>query len=80
MNLENIMLSETSQTENTYDITYMWNLKNKTNECILKQKQTHRYRKQNSGNLNGKEIQKRGDICTGTADSFCSMVETDTTL
>ena len=49
MNLENIMLSETSQTENTYDITYMWNLKNKTNECILKQKQTHRYRKQNSG-------------------------------
>ena len=34
--LENIMLSEVSQTEKEllYDITYMWNLKNNTNEGI----------------------------------------------
>ena len=31
-----------------------------------------------SGDLNGKEIQKRGDICV--ADSFCCTVETNTTL
>ena len=33
--LEGIMLSETSQTEKnkySYDFTYMWNLKDKTNE------------------------------------------------
>ena len=34
-----------------YDITYMWNLKNNTNEHILiaKQKQTHKYWEQTSG-------------------------------
>ena len=33
MDLEGIMLSEISQTEkNKYYFTYMWNLKNKTNE------------------------------------------------
>ena len=35
MELEGIMLSETSQTEKnkySYDFTYMWNLKDKTNE------------------------------------------------
>ena len=32
MNLEGIMLSEKSQTEKVYVITYMWNLKNRTNE------------------------------------------------
>ena len=30
------------------------------------------------GDLNGKEIQKRGDICI--ADSFCCIVETNRTL
>ena len=47
MDLESIMPSEVSQTEGedkySYVITYMWNLKNKANECITKQKQTHGY-------------------------------------
>ena len=36
-----IILSEVSQTERqtSYDITYMWNLKNKRNELMSKQKQ-----------------------------------------
>ena len=32
------------------------------------------------GNLNGKEVQKRGDICICIADSLCCTVETNTTL
>ena len=32
------------------------------------------------GDLNGKEIQNRGDVYTHTADSFCCIVETNTTL
>ena len=36
MDLENIMLSETCQRQILYVITYMWNLKNNTNECIYK--------------------------------------------
>ena len=31
MNLEGIMLSDISERQILYDITYMWNLKNKTN-------------------------------------------------
>ena len=30
--------------------------------------------------LNGKEIQKGGDICTGITDSLCCTAETNTTL
>ena len=37
MGPENIILSEVSQTEkDKYYITYMWNLKNNTNESIYK--------------------------------------------
>ena len=38
MNLENIILSEVSQTERQilYDIAYMWNQKNDTNELAYK--------------------------------------------
>ena len=38
MDLENIILSELNQTETliVYDITYMWNIKNSTNESIYK--------------------------------------------
>ena len=44
MDLVIIILSEVSQTEtNTYNITYMWNLKNNTNK-LTKQKQMHRCR------------------------------------
>ena len=32
------------------------------------------------GDLNGKEIQKRGDMCIHIADSFHCTVETNTTL
>ena len=32
------------------------------------------------GDLNGKEIQKRGEICIGIADSLHSTGETNTTL
>ena len=32
------------------------------------------------GDLNGKEIQKRGDMYTRIADSLCCTVETNTTL
>ena len=32
------------------------------------------------GDLNGKEIQKRGAICVCIADPFCCILETNTTL
>ena len=32
------------------------------------------------GDLNGKEIQNRGDICVCIAESLCCTVETNTTL
>ena len=32
------------------------------------------------GDLNGKEIQKRGDMCICTVDSLCCTVETDNTV
>ena len=34
--LENIILSEVRERQILYDITYMWNLKNNTNESIYK--------------------------------------------
>ena len=45
IDLEMITLSEVSQTEKDkyYDITYMWNLKNNTNQLIYKTN-THRHR------------------------------------
>ena len=51
MDLEASMFSEISQTEKQilYAITYMWNLKNKTNEYNKTTTQTHRYREQASG-------------------------------
>ena len=36
MDLGIIILSEVSQRQILYDITYMWNLKNNTNELIYK--------------------------------------------
>ena len=32
------------------------------------------------GDVNGKEIKKRGDICVCIADSLCCTVETNTTM
>ena len=36
MDLDTITLSEISQRKTSHDITYMWNLKYNTNECIYK--------------------------------------------
>ena len=33
-----------------------------------------------SMNLNGREVQKGGDLCMCMADSFCCAVEANTTL
>ena len=46
MDLEIIILSEVSERQTSYDITYMWNIKKDTNELIAEQKQTHRLCKQ----------------------------------
>ena len=46
MDLEDIMLSEISQTEK--EKYHMWNLRNKINKQI-KSKETHRYREQTDG-------------------------------
>ena len=46
----------------SYDITYMWNLKNDTNELIYKQKQTHRHRKQTDDYQKGKQGWEEGGI------------------
>ena len=40
-----------------YDITYMWNLKYDTNE-LMKQKQTHRHRKQTYSYQKGKGVEE----------------------
>ena len=32
------------------------------------------------GDLSGREVQKGGDVCVWTADSFCSTEGTNTTL
>ena len=36
MDLENIILSEVKTRQSLYDITYIWDLKNNTNEVIYK--------------------------------------------
>ena len=63
MDLENIMLSEISQTGNDKHcmlITYMWNLKNKLKEgtYIKKMKQTHRYKDRTGGYQWGEEMRE----------------------
>ena len=56
MNLGIMTLSEVSQRQISYDITYMWNLKKMIQMNLLtKQKQTHRHRKQTYGYQSGKE-------------------------
>ena len=49
MNLEIIILSEVSQRERqvSHDITYMWNLKNNTNEIIYKREMDSQNQKTN---------------------------------
>ena len=61
MDLEINILSEVSQKKtNAIDITYMWNLKYDTNECIYENKQTHRHREHIvvvKGECNGEEME-----------------------
>jgi len=44
MDLKFIILSEVSQRQISYDITYRWNLKNDTKNLFTKHKQTHKHR------------------------------------
>ena len=48
MDLEIVILNEVNQIEGQilYDITYMWNLKNSTNELFTKQQYSYRCRKE----------------------------------
>ena len=46
------------ETEMPYDITYIWNLKYDTNEFVIKQKQTHRHRKQIYGCQRRKRVRE----------------------
>ena len=48
MNLEIIILNEMSE-KGKYDSTYIWSLKYDTINLLMKQKQTHRHRKQTYG-------------------------------
>ena len=55
MHLEIIILSEVSQRQISYDITYMWNPKYDTNELFLQNgKRPNRHRKQTYGYQRGK--------------------------
>ena len=44
MDLESIMLSKIREKQISYDFTYMWNLRKKTNEQRGKKKETPNYR------------------------------------
>ena len=57
MDLENIILGKSKTKIN--GITYLWNLKNNTNELIYKNETIHRHRKQIYGYQRGKEGQER---------------------
>ena len=55
MDLENIILSEVSQSQMSHDISYMWNLKKIIQiKLFTMQKQTHRHRKQTYSYQRGK--------------------------
>ena len=57
MDLEIIILSEVSQTERqSYDITYMWNLKNSTNELIYETETDSQTQKTNLWLPKGKAV------------------------
>ena len=51
---ENIMLNEITETNILYDITYMWNLKNYTNESMYKIEADSQTQKVNLWSVKGK--------------------------
>ena len=58
MDLEMVILSEVSQRQISYDITYMWNLKKYIQMNIFtKQKQTYRHREQIHGYQREKDME-----------------------
>ena len=60
MQLEIIILSEVSQKDVPYDITYTWNLKYDTDELIYGTKQTHRHKEQTCGCQGGEGWRRDG--------------------
>ena len=56
IDLEIILLHEVRQIKISYDITYMWNLKNSTSELIYRTK-SHKCRKQIYG-YQGEEMER----------------------
>ena len=54
MDLEMIILSEVRERQISYDITFMWNLKNYTNELIYKTETDSQTQKTNSWLPKGK--------------------------
>ena len=54
MDIEKIILSKTDRKRQLYDISYIWNLKNNTNESVYKTQTDFRYRKQTYGYQRGK--------------------------
>ena len=49
--------------QTSYDIPYIWNLENDTNELIYKQKQTHKLEKQTY-------VYERGNVRVGGGDKL----------
>ena len=49
--------------QTSYDTTYMWNLKNITNNLHTKYQQTHRHRKQTYGTKGEKEGRNKVWVC-----------------
>ena len=53
MDLEMIILSGVGERQTSYDVAYMWNLKKWYKWTYLQNRNTHRCRKQTSGNQEG---------------------------
>ena len=65
--------------ENGVDAHILLCIKQITNEDLVKSLLLRELYSVLCGNLNGKEIQKRGDICMHIADSLCCTVEINIT-
>ena len=61
MDLDSIILSETSQRRTNTVIGYVCNLKNKTKECIKQNRNRHRYREQTLV-TSGEREERRGKL------------------
>ena len=66
--------------ENGVDTHILLCIKQVTNENLVKSLLLRELYSVLCSNLNGKEIQKRGDTCMHRADSLCCTVEANTAL